>query len=361
MNKYLTLEDSFVIKGVAILMMLVHHMFLSPDRWGKSIVNFFPLSQAVAVNIAVFFKVCVALFVFVTAYGLTVKLKNSENLGKALDKQYFINFVGARIFKLLINFWFIFALCLLYSFAMGIGHFTKIYGKGSVAYGKFFLDFMGGANLYGTPTFNGTWWYMSLAILLVICFPLIYMAYKKYGCILFFALLLLPVALHLPYSEFNRYMPCAAMGMIFADKEVFYNLKEKLDSSSLAKRLGALLMAIIVLFVLAYLASLFKKVCSFRLIPLFEACNASLVIGITYLFITNVYVRKILYFLGKHSMNIFFTHTLLRHYWYHDFIYGFKYAWLDVLVLLLISLGISFVINALKKVIKFEKLEKLSF
>ena len=45
-------NDTLKIKGIAILMMYIHHFYLSADRYGKYAVDFFPLTETIAVYIA---------------------------------------------------------------------------------------------------------------------------------------------------------------------------------------------------------------------------------------------------------------------------------------------------------------------
>lgn len=73
-------------------------------------------------------------------------------------------------------------------------------------------------------------------------------------------------------------------------------------------------------------------------------------------------VSQVLIFLGRHSMNMFLTHTLIRTTFFQDFSYSFGNAWLNVLVLLIITVLMSMVIEFLKKKLHFysfiNKLEK---
>ena len=130
MNSSFSVQDTFAVKGIAILMMYIHHNFLSPARWGKSFVDFWPLTEKFTVNIAVFFKICVSLFVFLSAYGLTIKYKEYINRNNKTTNSLNLSFIASRLYKLELNFWFIFALALLYSAVMGFGHFAKTYGSG---------------------------------------------------------------------------------------------------------------------------------------------------------------------------------------------------------------------------------------
>jgi peptidoglycan/LPS O-acetylase OafA/YrhL len=67
-------------------------------------------------------------------------------------------------------------------------------------------------------------------------------------------------------------------------------------------------------------------------------------------------VRNFLIFLGKHSMNIYLVHTFIRAYYFRDFLYSFRYAPIIVVLLMGISVAISIVIEALKKLIRYDTL-----
>lgn len=53
-------------------------------------------------------------------------------------------------------------------------------------------------------------------------------------------------------------------------------------------------------------------------------------------------IRQILEFLGKHSADIFYTHTFVRSLWIPGIVYSFRHAAVIFLFLLGVSLGISF-------------------
>ena len=70
MKHGLTKHDSFAIKGLAIILMLFHHLYCTADRFNGFEIDFTPFSQTFVVNVAFLFKVCVSLFAFITGYGL---------------------------------------------------------------------------------------------------------------------------------------------------------------------------------------------------------------------------------------------------------------------------------------------------
>ena len=62
-------------------------------------------------------------------------------------------------------------------------------------------------------------------------------------------------------------------------------------------------------------------------------------------------------YVGKHSMNMFLTHTFIFGYFFHDFIYGFKFPILIFLALFATSLLLSIGIEFVKTRIGFYKLQ----
>ena len=349
MRKF-SINDTNVLKGVAIIMMYVHHMFLEPKRWGICNVDFLPLTQELTISIAVFGKICVSIFVFLTGYGLMRKYK--PIICQGIREKYY--FTLNRLYKLEINFIFIFVLTLIYSYLFQLNHFSNIYGKNTKAFIRCLLDGLGLAELFKTPTMNGTWWYMSLAIILIVLFVFIADLYKKYGVMILLLSLILPLALNLPYSHLNRYLPVLIVGIIFADLNVLENMSNKL----IADRGFSIKWIIITSFGFVMLLIL-KKYIGYKAIPFFNMAVTPLIAIYTYTYVRHKYIRKGLEFLGKHSMNMFLIHTLIRHYWYHDFSYSFVNAWLDVIVLLGITISLSIAIEELKSITKYNKLIKI--
>lgn len=55
-------------------------------------------------------------------------------------------------------------------------------------------------------------------------------------------------------------------------------------------------------------------------------------------------------------MNIFLFHTFIYYYWFRDFIYSSRNPIIIYILLLAICLVISFTLEYIKKIIRFEKL-----
>ena len=170
MKQGLTKNDSFAIKGLAIILMLFHHLYCTADRFNGFEIDFTPFSQTFVVNVAFLFKVCVSLFAFITGYGLLKSIA-----GQNFNRKDIVKWNTTRLIKTLSGFWFIYVIFLIVTMLINKLPYTTYFEKTPYA-GIFYLinDFLGLANLFNTPTLNGTWWYMSAAIVFILIIPLVY-------------------------------------------------------------------------------------------------------------------------------------------------------------------------------------------
>lgn len=109
-----TKKDSLALKGIAILMMYVHHFYLSPERWAGYTVDFFPLTESMTVYLAEFLKTCVCVFVFITGYGMTQSLKQKHPDFRPSSTDM-LSYTRHRLVSLLSNFIFVYLLVILWS------------------------------------------------------------------------------------------------------------------------------------------------------------------------------------------------------------------------------------------------------
>lgn len=107
MKENFSKKDTNIIKGIAILFLMFHHCFLSGDRYRNLQVVFSPFSESIVNYIAAFLKICVPIFVFLTAYGITISLKKQYQLSK-LKYDNISEYVKHRFFNLYIGWIFVF-------------------------------------------------------------------------------------------------------------------------------------------------------------------------------------------------------------------------------------------------------------
>ena len=221
-------NDTLAIRGIAIVLLIFHHNFRSKSVYEGFTCSFFPFSEDKVVLFCNFLKICVGMFAFLSAYGLTLSLKK-YNKNSVLTGRQYSHFLSNRIFNLLWGFWFIFIPCEIINWFVApqytLVYFTHGMVQGSV---NVLLDFLGIAKLFGTPQLNGTWWYMSLAIVILMVVPFMSKLCEKYNsfCVTLF-LLALPRIMSLAFSlkvgeDSNcfRWMFAALLGVMAAKYNV---------------------------------------------------------------------------------------------------------------------------------------------
>ena len=109
-------QESLCLKGIAIIMLICHHCFMRPSRYkGQDLIFIIP--EPIWNYVALFFKICVCIFVFISAYGITSKIKNSSVSEDQLPL-YVRNVIISRLIRLLGGFIFVFLLVDLFGFFM---------------------------------------------------------------------------------------------------------------------------------------------------------------------------------------------------------------------------------------------------
>lgn len=361
-----TKKDTLVVKGVAIMMMVLHHLFRKPDLFKDFDVSFFPLSQSLAVDISSFFKICVSIFVFLSAYGLTYSLKKYSSDTVISGRQY-ASYLNTRLIKLMSGFWFVFIVsqigCLFFSPERNQAYFNHGIIQGVF---KFVIDFLGLENLFGTTTLNNTWWYMTLAIFIVLVVPFIARLTKRYNA-LFVCLMIIFLPRLLDFTrEFRigatsnciRWMFITFLGVIFAQYNVLPRMKAfMITKNKYVSKTLKLIISLAILLIMFKVSLNFSNGFRANTYEIIDGIVPVFVIYFIYEFICDIPgLSQILMFFGKHSMNIFLFHTFIRYYWFEDFTYSF-HNWLVIFAVLFgISLGISIVIEFVKKLIRYDKL-----
>ena len=345
-------DDTLAVKGIAILMMYIHHQFLDGSRYKGYYVNFFSFSEGQVQYVAGFFKICVGMFVFLTAYGMTMSF-NNKCKDYVLTRKQTLTTIANRYISLISGYFIIFIISQLYSWN-GQRQF-RIYGKEKSSIWYFFIDFFGLAKIFDTPTFNATWWYMSLAIVIILIMPLLYRWYGKDGILVVFASILLPRALGLEILDLTRWLLAITLGIYFADRNILVRLKQMYICKS--KIINKIIKFCCATAILILLVLIRQSKIGPKFIDIWDCVIPAYVVYYCFEFVIDItFIRKILVLLGKHSMNMFLSHTFFRAIYFPDFIYSFKYAWLDTLVLIIITLILSIIIEFLKENLKYNKI-----
>lgn len=356
-----TKEHTMQMKGIAIIILLFHHCFLNAQRWatvpyeklattkgwGYYPISFAPFSSHTIQYLASFSKICVAMFVFMTGYGMWVSYESQKK------KTTMSNYIKKRMVTLMTGFLIIFVVTEIP--AIPTGRFIEVYGHDFRSVVYMIIDALGLAKLLGTPLFCLTWWYMSLAIVLIMIFPFVHSIMEKYQWIVVVASIIVPRACGFGQStDLFRYLLAYTLGMYFAQHDLLARIKEKFMEQNVAGKLLSLIVSLIGLAVIIKCRQ--NAWIGWKYLDFWDGFAAMYVIVNSYIYILNgKWIVKGLGFLGKHSMNIFLIHSFYRDVFFHEFTYSFYYAWLDYIVLMAISLVTSIVLEWFKKLIRYEK------
>lgn len=350
-------QKSLALKGVAIVMMMFHHCFI-PGRFAESIynVNFWPLNANRVIRIALFFKICVSIFAFISGYGLMASFE------KLYEKEQTINvnkWILKRLIKTLSGFWIVAVLSLIICQIINGQTYEVFFHNKNIIVGivEILFNVFGLGYLLKVQLLNGTWWYMSIAVLFICSVPILYSLIKKYGYI-FTALVLItvPRILQIPFSSesYFAFIFAVFLGMLCNDKNIIEKIlnAKKYKKNKYINKIIRFLIGTVIIFVLYkmyYYLPLNKYwEINLALIPMM------VIIYLCEFFIELPIISTVLQFLGKHSMNIFLIHTFIRTMYLTQYILLGKNFIVIAILLLLISLGLSVLLELLKKLVRYQ-------
>lgn len=335
-------KHSLILKGILVFMLLFHHLFY-PKEFDKHAINTFIQDPMLLFSIVIWCKICIAGFCFITAYGITRKFMSIRQ--KSLSG--YMEVIAVRLIKLEMTVWLIFILANLYRrFVM---RFSLEFGENIVEKAlNAFFDMIGLAKYFNSPTINVTWWYLSLAILLIFSMPFIYFAYSKWRYLLIGPACLLPAVLFVGTDVlFSDLLPVALLGTAFAYENWFDKIRQW--NNSWKKKI----LLFVALLFCGWLSYVVNRYVSYRL-------SWMLVIFLPVLVYEYIgYVpglSHILEFIGTHATNIFLIHTFIYYYYYADSIYSLYDSWKIYIAVFALSLMVSVIIECIKKLMRYNQL-----
>lgn len=350
MKKYFSIEDTTKIKGIAIIMMILHHLFRLESYSQNMNVNFFPFNITQMAELATFFKICVPIFVFLSGYGLLSSYKKLKNKN---------NFFLSRYLKLMPTFWAV-AIISYIGTQLYNGYFIKTFFNSDIYSGfvNVLLNFSGVSGLLGTINFSDTWWYIGASFIFIFLLPIIYNFSKKYGWFnVGIAIIIIPRILFGITISTTSALPfifAFYLGMYFEDNNMF----NKISSIKINKFIK-LLIYLAILFITYQIHVHYPRTILFEfhfgLVPL-------IIILFSYEFVINItIIKNILKILGENSYIMFLIHGLiLRN--VRQTIYLDRHFLIILCLFIVPTFICSYLINFLLKKIKyyniFDKIEK---
>ena len=331
----LTLKETHILKGCAILILLYNHLFPNVLLWNISI----------------------SMFLFLSGYGLSISYR------KISDKPIVntLKFQARRYVKFYANYWVIFLIFV----PLGLFVFDRslsIPYESNYYFNWIVKDILG---LNGLKSYNITWWFNQAIVVLYLLFPFLYFAIRKIS-FLFPVIWYIIWILHL--NIIPEQVTFWSLHFCFG---IFIALNiEKINLCF--NRLNNFFLMGLLAIVLVLLGFLRQYVTIPKADYYYNSCIYGAFIAVAIVFIITLFIRlmnryinskhkvisKIFVIIGKHSRNIYLIHTFIYLYFFKDFIYSFKYQILSFLVLLAITLTISIIIEFLKEKTKYKKLEE---
>lgn len=338
-----TFDDTNICKGIAVLMMMFHHLFNDYEEYAGCSVDYLPFTGDQITTIALMCKVCVAVFVFITGFGLAASYAKQFGHDRESSARELAAFSVRRWWKLMTNFWPIYVFALLCG-PLGRSAFSVYAGGARVFAVDAVVDFLGLSEAFGTPTLNPTWWYMSLAVLLIFIAPFAMHAVKSFGSFPVFASCLIGLGLFGTGTDIlSLYLSSFLLGILCHELNVLEIWDGKGLDSTARTCLKACLSGV-TFFALVLIRNLVNP------LGIVDAFAAMLLCMFVMSCVRFIPVLSGLFgVFGRHSSNIFFTHTLLYSYYFLGFYYGFRYPVLILVVLAATTLALSVVIEILKK------------
>ena len=328
----LSKSDTIAIKGIAILLMLWHHLFLNTMAYG-----------VLTHSLAVVFKVCVALFLFVSGYGLTKQYSQ-------LEKPYFKNtvkFLLRRYVNFFLNYWFCFVLVVVVSNVCGYS-FSEAYPVGRNTLKCVLLDVAG---QMGYDSYLSPWWFNKMIIQLYLVFPILFLIIRnKYLSWVGLALVIVVqlYAKSIPGNVFfivEGGLPAFYIGMLCARCRVVPETNNGKWRPLLLFAAFSVCIGLAVLHVMVvkdpYVAVLFRASMAFCVIVAYKSIGDKHV--------------SALEFVGKYATIMYWTHMLFIML-IPGMIYGMKYSVLIYAVFVAICIVTAALIDGLEKVTRYDKL-----
>jgi len=349
-----------IAKGVAITLMMSYHLFAFPDRiQGVSYISIMPYwMQSVFSNNSVeyflggFGKLCVAMYLFLSGYGLYL-----SSLSK---KKFTIRDSCKKVIKFMKSYWAVFIIFV----PIGL-----IFFNGSMQYHFNIIIFM--ENFFAlSDSYNYEWWFVRLYIELLLLFPLIKLILKRgiiASVLIISGLYIGSIGMELIFKILPQ-LSFLEKTLIFQDiKSILFwqmtfsigcltakfNLFSCMNKRISYKKLNINVFHIAMILVIIIVRIGFTKVCNslgkdndtyidFILAPLF-------ILACTNFLYTNEICHnmseKIFLLLGKHSTNMWLTHSFFCYYYFQRFVFMPKLSILIIIWLAALSLCSSIFIN----------------
>lgn len=355
-NYEFTKAHTQIAKGVAITLMMTYHLFAFPDRIQKvSYISVIPfLHPSIESLLGNFGGICVAMYLFLSGYGLYISSLKKE--------KFTFRDTSKKIIKFLINYWVVFVIFV----PIGMIWFTenKVYEWNIV---RFITNFFTLSYSY-----NGEWWFASLYIELLLIFPTIKKLLQrniKFSLAIILGLYIISFVMEV-IPRFFPELVFLKRSLIYGDiKKILFwqmtfclgciaarfNLFSYINKNILCRRLDT--KAFYSTTMLVIIGIRIGATYVFKSIGIGNATYVDFILAPPFILIcTNLIYgsgnKNIFSILGKHSTNMWLSHSFFCYYYFQKLVFLPKLSILIVIWLAVLSIASSILINFLIKIFR---------
>lgn len=341
--------DTLCMKALAVFLMLAHHLFSFPEKLkdGAEYISLYTLSDGRSIELLLgnFGKLCVALFMFLSGYGIYISYKNSS---KGITDNIY-----KRVKAVYIKYWQIFFI---------MAPLGLLIGSDKITYS--ICDWI--KNLFALDTtFNDEWWFITTYVIILFLFPFIirWVDRKRSNpvsdiiILITFNVFVNTILISLMQNQdiFSSFrsayfwqkssvalsiIPMFTIGCYMAKYNIFSQV-HKLFHYEISKKLAGIFMLFII-FVLRQNWAMRTNWGWDRLDFIYAAIfcvSSSLILH------RLEPVKKALSFIGKQATGIWLVHSFFCYYYFQGFTYALKNPVLIFLITLAISFAISYAVS----------------
>ena len=322
----ISINKSNYLKGIAIILMLIHHLFAYPSRISPDIPVYHMVNSVdIEMFVGLFGKICVSMFLFLSGYGFSLK------------KEVSFKYIWGKLKNLYISYWIV-----LFIFVpIGIIFFPG--ERYSLSPSLFFENLIGIKS-----TYNSEWWFFKLYVLYVLSLPLL--SRLNIGPLLGLLFLAALCGKGLQYVagapevliEYCTWLLPFGFGMVFGRSQKMppNSWLVKLITTLSRTHPLILLMVTVAVFIVAHNPGLLLVTPLF-IIALMKTADG---LGST--------VNRVVSELGKHSLYMWLTHSFYCYYFTQKLIFAPRYTPLILLLLIAVSYLTSLVLSRIELAIK---------
>ena len=321
MEKGLTKEHSLLLYGVAILLMVCHHLFGFPERLHTAYISIGQFyGRDIEFAFGVFGKMCVAIYAFISGYGMFRSLHSNweQDISCLQQLRHLYRVVLGKLFAFFKIYWTVFFIFI----PLGLYFFDYLFDKKILLFSFIGLDY----------SYNGEWWYIGQYIKMLLWFPLIdyycTIITRKRRLLYQIGLILLGIIFICKYKQ--NYVTVFIMGYLFAKMQLF----EKLCIYIKQYKIPSSIIAVLCLLSAFTLRRTYENSTSH---VFFDAILVPVLIYGMISIIKNRLFKIVICELGNKSVFMWLTHSFFCYYYFQEIVMIPQYSFLIYLWLVFLS------------------------